>query len=113
MEGRQLLLLHHRGATSGIERVSPLTYQSLDNGYAVFAANGGADENPGWLHNLRANPEISVEVGAKVVAVIARVASGQEHDRIWSIQKQDLPSFADYEKVTARDLIPVVVLEPR
>jgi len=112
MEGRQLLLLHHRGAKSGIERVSPLVYQCLENGYAVFASKGGADENPAWLHNLNANPEASVEVSNEVVAVTARVASGEEHDHIWRQQVQDFSFFADYQEKTTRDVIPVVVLEP-
>ncbi len=113
MAGRPLLLLHHAGAKSGIARVSPLVYQGLDNGFAVFASKGGADENPAWLHNLNANPEASIEVGTEVVAVTARVASGEEHDRIWAQQVQDFSFFGDYQEKTARDVIPVVVLEPR
>jgi deazaflavin-dependent oxidoreductase (nitroreductase family) len=113
MAGRPLLLLHHTGAKSGIERVSPLVYQRLDNGYGVFASKGGADENPAWLHNLNANPEASIEVGNEVVAVTARVASGEEHDRIWTRQVHDFSFFADYQEKTTRDVIPVVVLEPR
>ena len=112
-DGRPLLLLHHVGAKSETERVSPLMYQALDNGFAIFASKGGADHNPAWFHNLKSTPDTSVEVGAETVTVRARVAEGTEHDRIWSQQKRDYPFFADYEKKTARDVIPVVVLEPR
>jgi len=49
-DGRPLLLLHHVGAKSGTERVSPLMYQELDNGFAIFASKGGADQNPAWFH---------------------------------------------------------------
>ena len=112
-EGRLMLLLHHTGARSDIERVNPLMYQQLEMGFAIFASKGGADENPGWFHNLKANPETSVELGTETVAVRARVASGEEHDRIWAKQIQDFSFFADYEKKTARSVIPVVVLEPR
>lgn len=112
-EGKPLLLLHHVGARTGTDRVSPLIYQTVDNGFAVFASKGGADHHPGWFHNLKTNPETSVEVGTEVIDVRARVAAGDEHDRIWTKQKQDFSFFADYERKTARDMIPVVVLEPR
>lgn len=107
-----MLLLHHVGARTGTERVTPLMYQPVDGGYAVFASKGGADHNPGWFHNLKANPETEVEVGSGTVAVRARFAEGDEHTRIWEKQKADYPFFADYEAKTARDRIPVVVLEP-
>ncbi len=111
-DGRPLLLLHHVGAKSGTERVSPLMYQSLDDGFAIFASKGGADQNPAWFHNLRSNPETTVEIGTETVTVMARVAEGEEHDRIWAQQKRDFSFFAEYEKKTSRPQIPVVVLEP-
>jgi len=110
-EGAPLLLLHHVGARSGTERVSPLMYQAIDDGYAVFASAAGADTNPDWFHNLKANPETRVEVGAETTAVRTRVALGDEHERIWSKQKQEWPQFAEYERQTSRVVIPVVVLE--
>ena len=111
-EGRPLLLLHHVGAKSGTERVSPLMYQALDDGFAIFASKGGADQNPAWFHNLKSNPETTVEIGTETVTVTARVAEGEEHDRIWAQQKRDFSFFAEYEQKTSRSKIPVVVLEP-
>ena len=111
-DGRPLLLLHHVGAKSGTERVSPLMYQALDNGFAIFASKGGADQNPGWFHNLRSNSETTVEIGTETVTVRARVAEGEEHDRIWAQQKRDFSFFAEYEQKTSRSKIPVVILEP-
>ena len=105
-----LLLLHHRGAKSGIERVNPLAYQELPNGWAVFASKGGAPTNPDWYHNLIANPRARVEVGAETCDVVARVAGGEERDRIWEAQKRYNPGFAEYEQKTDRQ-IPVVILE--
>lgn len=110
-EGAPLLLLHHKGARSGTDRVSPLMYQSVDGGYAIFASKAGADTNPDWFHNLKANPVTKVEVGIEVIEVKARIADGAEHDVIWSTQKTLYPTFAQYEKKTARDRIPVVVLD--
>jgi deazaflavin-dependent oxidoreductase (nitroreductase family) len=109
--GRPLLLLHHRGARTGSERVTPLMYQALDGGYAVFASKGGADTNPDWFHNLKAHPETTVEVGPDVVAVRARIVDGAERHSIWTRQKADWPFFAEYEQKTARAFIPVIVLD--
>ena len=111
--GRPLLLLHHTGARTGTERVTPLMYQAVDGGYAIFASKGGADSNPDWLHNLKANPATRVEVGSETVDVTARVAVGDEYEKIWAKQKRDYPFFAEYEAKTDRDHIPVVVLERR
>jgi deazaflavin-dependent oxidoreductase (nitroreductase family) len=110
-ERQPLLLLHHRGAKTGAERVNPLAYQKLDNGYAIFASKGGAPDNPDWYHNLIANPKTTVEVGTETVPVQARVARGEERERIWTEQKRFNPGFAEYEKRTSRE-IPVIVLEP-
>ncbi|HWC09635.1 MAG TPA: nitroreductase family deazaflavin-dependent oxidoreductase [Acidimicrobiales bacterium] len=110
-KGRRLLLLHHRGARTGIERVNPLAVQPLGDGaWAVFASKGGAPTNPDWFHNLVANPEAQIETGTEVVAVKARVAEGDERERIWSRQKEEWPGFAEYEQKTARQ-IPVIILE--
>ena len=111
-EGSTLLLLHHQGARSGEWRVNPLAYQTLDGGrVAVFGSKGGAPTNPDWVHNLKANPRARIEIGTEARDVIARVAEGEEHDRIWARQKELMPGFADYEQRTSRT-IPVVILEP-
>jgi deazaflavin-dependent oxidoreductase (nitroreductase family) len=103
-------LLHSVGAKTGKTRVNPLAYQDLGGRYAVFASKGGAPTNPDWYHNLVANPRASVEVGTDTFNVIARVAKGQERERIWTAQKERMPGFADYERKTKRQ-IPVVILE--
>lgn len=109
-EGLPLLLLHTRGAKSGAERVNPVAYQATDGVLAVFASKGGAPTNPDWYRNLVANPQVTVEVGTDTFDAQARVAEGEERERIWERQKQDVPGFAEYERRTDRE-IPVVVLE--
>ena len=109
----RLLLLHHRGAKSAIERVNPLVYQRLDDdSVAVFASAGGSPKNPDWFYNLLANPDVTVEIGTATVRMRARVAGAAERAPIWERQKQDRPTFADYEEKTRgiRE-IPIVVLE--
>jgi deazaflavin-dependent oxidoreductase (nitroreductase family) len=105
-----LVILHTTGARTGRERVNPLVYQPDGDRIVVFASKGGAPSNPDWYHNLVANPEATVEVAADTVPVRARVAEGEERERLWSRQKELMPGFADYEARTTRQ-IPVVVLE--
>jgi deazaflavin-dependent oxidoreductase (nitroreductase family) len=109
-EGGSMVLLHSTGARTGQERVHPLVYLPVDDGIAVFASKAGAQTNPDWYHNLVANPRAVVEVGTETYPVTARIAEGEERERIWSRQKELMPGFADYETKTTRR-IPVIVLE--
>lgn len=109
-EGRPIMLLHHKGAQSGVERVSPVMYETIDNGFAIFASKAGADTNPDWYHNLKANPETTVEVGSETISIKARVADPEEREPIWSKWKGANPNFAEYETKTSRE-IPVFILD--
>jgi deazaflavin-dependent oxidoreductase (nitroreductase family) len=110
-EGVPILLLHHRGAKTGTERVNPLAYRRDGDSFVVFASKGGAPTNPDWYHNVRVNPDVDIEVGTDEVKARARVAEGDERERLWTVQKQEMSAFASYEEKTERQ-IPVVVLEP-
>jgi len=111
-EGRSLLLLHHRGAKTGTERVNPLAYQPLGDGaMAVFASKGGSPTNPDWFHNVVAEPEVTIEVGDRTIEATARVAEGEERERIWERQTREIPIFGEYQERSGRR-IPVVILEP-
>ena len=111
-QGSNILLLHHTGARSGLERVSPLAFQWVGDSPAVFALKAGAPENPAWLHNLLAHPDTVVEVGTRTVRVLARLAQPAERDVICGRQKQRNPAFAQYEVKASPRKIPVVVLDP-
>jgi len=111
--GVPIALVHHKGAKTGAERIAPLAAQAVGPDWAVFATKGGADANPAWYYNLLANPEATIEVGTETLDVHAREAEGAEYDRIWNKQKSDLPHFAEYERQTARERIPVIVFERR
>ena len=115
LAGAPLLLLHHWGARTGIERVNPMSYQAVGEGYAVFGlrhAPGEAPTNPDWYYNLLAHAEAVVELGTETIPVRARLAQGEERERIWEQQKRANSVFADYERKATRQ-IPVVILEPR
>lgn len=106
-----LLLLHHRGARTNVERVTPLAYLSDDGRYVVFASKAGAPTNPAWYHNLRAHPDVTIEVGRDTVAVTAREVTGEQRERLFGEQAERSPQFAEYQQKTNR-LIPVLVLTP-
>ena len=110
--GSDLLLLHHTGAKSGVQRVSPLAYQRIGESYAIFASRAGSVANPDWLYNVVANPDTTIEIGTETVPVMARVAQPAERDVIWDRQKRRVPQFAEYEKKAAPRKIPVIVLDP-
>ena len=112
LAGMQLLLLHHTGAKSGRERVNPLAFQRLGDSVAVFASKGGASTNPDWYHNLLAHPDVTLEFGTGTQRARARIAAGEERERIWNAQKALYPNFAEYERTTRGREIPVVVLDP-
>lgn len=112
-EGATLLILHSTGAKSGVERLNPLAYQQVGDAWAIFGSKAGAPTNPDWYHNLVANPDTTIEVGTDTVEVTARIADGEERERIWSAQKVNAPQFAEYDESSGGRVIPVVVLERR
>lgn len=107
-----LILLHHRGARTGAERVNPVAYLDDDGRYVIFASKAGAPTNPDWYHNLKAHPDATIEVGSDTVAVTAAEATGEERDRLFAAQAERSPQFAEYQEKTDR-VIPVIVLTPR
>jgi deazaflavin-dependent oxidoreductase (nitroreductase family) len=110
-EGSTLLLLHHTGAKSGKSRTNPLGYLNDQGRYVVFASKAGAPTNPDWYHNLKAHPNVTIEVGSDTIEVVASEAIGEERDRLYRTQAERVPQFAEYEKQTDR-VIPVIVLTP-
>ena len=109
----RVLFLHHHGAKTGKERISPLLYVQDGDNLAIIASKGGHQRNPAWLHNLNANPDAEVELKGGVRAVRARVAEGEERERIWKKAVAVWPDYERYQRRAPHREIPVVVLEPR
>jgi deazaflavin-dependent oxidoreductase (nitroreductase family) len=110
-EGAPMVLLHTTGAKSGKERVNPLVYTIDGDRFVIIASKGGAPTNPDWYHNVKANPNVTLEIGEETFAATATVHdTGAERDRLFAAQAELMPGFKDYEKATDR-VIPVVVLE--
>ena len=81
------LLLHTVGAKTGTPRTTSLTYARDGDDYLIVASNGGAPRSPGWYHNLKADPNIEINVGPKRFAVTAQpvLPGDPERERLWSI----------------------------
>ena len=123
-EGAPMLLLTTKGAKTGQARVNPMMYLAeaglsvSDNGGSgaegdriyVFASKAGAPTNPDWYHNLVANRQVTVERGTEKYQALATPLIGAERDRIYAIQAERYPGFAEYQQKTTRT-IPVVSLE--
>jgi deazaflavin-dependent oxidoreductase (nitroreductase family) len=110
LAGAPLLLLTSTGAKTGREHTTPIMYLADGERLAVFATKAGAPTNPAWYHNLVANPRATVEVGAESFEVDAEVATREERDRLYAVQSERNPGFAEYETMTTR-VIPVVLLK--
>jgi deazaflavin-dependent oxidoreductase (nitroreductase family) len=106
------LLLTTTGRSSGEPRALPLIYGAADSSYVVIASKGGAPKHPLWFLNLEAKPECELQVGAKHVVARARVAEGEERERLWKQLAEIYPPYLDYEKTAGDRKIPVVVLDP-
>jgi deazaflavin-dependent oxidoreductase (nitroreductase family) len=107
-----MLLLDHVGARSGRRRTTPLLYVRDGENLVIIASKGGYPKHPAWFHNLRAHPETTVQVGRERRNVRARVATGEERERLWGKAVQSYGGYRGYQARTDRE-IPVVVLEPR
>ena len=108
-EGQPVLILHTTGAKSGLERENPLCYLPDGDRMVIFASKGGAPTHPHWFLNLKANPEVTVEVGTETVTAVAAEVTGDERDELYTRQVAAMPQFGGYQEGNPR-LIPVVAL---
>ena len=108
-EGAPLLILHTTGARSGSERLAPLMYLDFEDRTFVFASKAGAHSHPDWYFNVKANPEVSIEVGTDTRGRTAVELDPDERDRIYAEQASRFEMFAQYAAGTGR-VIPVIEL---
>ena len=111
-KGAPLLLLHSTGSRSGKARLNPMMYLKDGDRYLVFASKGGADTNPDWYHNMKAHPNVQIEVGDDTIDVHAEEITGSERDGLYARQSSIYPTFAEYQAKTKRT-IPVIALVPQ
>ena len=114
MVGVPTLLLRTTGRRSGATRTNGLVYARDGDDYLVVASNGGADRPPAWLHNVRANPDVEIQVARTRRKATARILepADPDYDRLWKIANaHNRDRYTAYQKNTAR-AIPVVVITP-
>lgn len=109
--GARVFVLEVVGRKSGELRRVPLLYVEDGGRWAVLAANGGNPKAPAWALNLRAAGRAHAVFGRDRVAVSAREATPDEHDRLFDALVANYPPVADYAGYTDR-MIPIIVLEP-
>lgn len=108
------LLLHTVGAKTGKQRTNTLSYFPDRGDYLVVASKGGDPKAPGWYHNLKANPNIEINLGPRRLAVTATPVLPDDPDyaRMWElVNKQNSNRYDGYQKRTSRP-IPIVRLSP-
>lgn len=109
-EGFPLLLLTSTGAKSGAERLNLIGYFDVDGRIYIVGSAAGRDSNPAWVHNIRANPHVTVEIGSEAPKqATARELLRDERDSIYRVVVERAPGFGEYEQRTDR-LIPVFEL---
>jgi F420H(2)-dependent quinone reductase len=109
--GFKVLLLTTTGNKTGKRRTTPVGYIQDGDRYVIMGSNGGSDRHPGWFHNLKANPQVEVQVMDRRMKAVASVAQGQERARLWDDFMRQNTVFADYPNQTRREL-PLVILTP-
>ncbi|MGH2474337.1 MAG: nitroreductase/quinone reductase family protein [Candidatus Limnocylindrales bacterium] len=110
LAGHPLLVMTSQGVKSGEPRRAILTYSRDGDDYIVAGTAGGSSSDPAWLHNVRADPDVSIEVATQTFAATAMaVVDGPERDRLWEQHVAALPWFAPYPEQTGR-VIPMVRL---
>ncbi|BBX02928.1 deazaflavin-dependent nitroreductase [Mycolicibacterium moriokaense] len=109
-EGAALLILHTTGAKSGQLRLSPLAYFEIEGKIYIVGSYAGADKDPAWVHNLRANPNAHIELGTTEYDVVAREVPGAERDELYPKVVEHAPVFAEYQAKTSR-IIPIFELQ--
>ena len=109
-EGGTLLLLTTTGAKSGQPRLAPLAYLTIDDKMIIIGSKAGADTNPDWVHNLRANPRAHIEVSTTDYDVVAHELTSVERDELYPKVVAAAPVFGEYQSKTSR-VIPLFELQ--
>jgi F420H(2)-dependent quinone reductase len=111
LQGAPVALLTTTGRKTGQPRVSPLLYMRDGDRVIVVASHGGREKNPMWYLNLKANPQVSVQIKDEVLQLRARDASDEERAKYWPQLVKMYSSYEDYQSWTERT-IPIVICEP-
>ena len=113
LSGLPVIIVTHTGRKTGSTRKTPLMRVKVDRGYVLVASRGGAPENPQWVHNLLANPEVTIQDREEVLPMRARLIDDpDEKAPLWAAANAAFPEYDTYQARTGRQ-IPVFLAEPR
>ena len=110
--GVPCLMLRTTGRKTGQTRINSLVYARDGDRYLVVASKGGDPKAPAWLLNLRAKPEVEVQVGRRrFPATATEIGSGDpDYARLWElVNENNADRYDAYQRNTTRP-IPVVAL---
>lgn len=110
LAGHPILLMWSKGARSGKQRRSILTYSRDGDNFIVAGSKSGAPTHPAWFFNIQHDPNVTLEVANETFPATATVAKGEEHDRLWAQHVAQLPWFGDYPAMTGGRVIPTIRL---
>lgn len=110
--GLSIIQLTTTGAKSGEKRTMPLASFSDGERIALIASNFGGKTNPGWYHNLKANPHCTVQINGRTMEYIAREAEGEERGQYWKLAVSHYAGYEKYKERAAPRRVPVMLLEP-
>lgn len=112
--GQPLVLLHVRGARSGVQRTVPLLVTKSGDTLLLVASKAGAIEHPAWYHNIRANPDVEVTIDGERRPMRAEIVTeGDRREQLWRIVVDNYSGYATYQRRAGSRVIPVVALTPR
>jgi deazaflavin-dependent oxidoreductase (nitroreductase family) len=107
LAGHPLLIMTSQGAKSGEPRRAILTYSRDGDDYVVAGTAGGSPTTPAWVHNVEADPRVTIEVDNRSGEATAALVGPDERDRLWERHVAALPHFAEYPEQSGR-VIPII-----
>ena len=107
--GAPLMLLTTTGAKSGEKRTTPLVHSVDGDDLIIIASYAGNPKHPNWYLNIRANPEVTIELPSETFTTNAVIPEGEERQRLFDQQAAKMPAFKEYQAKTSRE-IPVIVI---
>ena len=110
--GLPCIIITHKGGKTGAIRKIPVMTVKAGDGYVLIGSYGGREKNPVWVYNLRANPDVEIRDGTKVMKMKVReVDNDPERQTLWDAGAKAFPPYIEYQKKTDRK-IPVFIAEP-
>lgn len=108
VDGTPICLLTMTRRKSQKVKTIPLMYTTHADQVLLVASLGGADVNPAWYYNLKAHPQVEIQVRGYKRRMLAREATPQERVALWPVVVNNFPSYAEYQRKTTR-ILPIMI----